>query len=305
MSKTLMKTQWVAYMYPLNIEDVDALYEDIKANGQVTPIKQLLDGRIIDGRNRWLACEKAGVVPSVEIINPDGEEVTDEKAFAIATSCNSMRRDMTTSLRACLAAEAWNRLHPDGNAPGQGRKKKGEELRTESDLNYTGFAKKNFKASRDPAKQALAILNHSAELLEVAKDGIDGAYKTYQEEKAKREEEKRDQQLLKDHADLKERVANGSLTIEEALTLAKTRDMAEIEKNEAVKQQRHLIAQNFCRAVDNLHHLVTWETDLILEILDNEIPRTQMSTLGEEAEIEAIKATADVLAAIYKARTNK
>jgi hypothetical protein len=67
---------------------------------------------------------------------------------------------MTTSLRACLAAEAWKKLYPEG-APKTGK------VRTDSDLTYIAFAKKAFKASRDPAKQALAILNHdpSVELL--------------------------------------------------------------------------------------------------------------------------------------------
>jgi hypothetical protein len=109
-----MKTHWVADMYPLNESDIEPLAASIKANGQRTPIMALKDGTIIDGRNRWLACQKAGVEPIVTIINPNGEEVSEEILWSIATDCNSMRRDMTSSLRACLAAESWKRLWPDG-----------------------------------------------------------------------------------------------------------------------------------------------------------------------------------------------
>ena len=92
--------------------------------------------------------------------------MTDEKAFAIATSCNSMRRDMTTSLRACLAAEAWKRLFPDETRGGNQKKAKPQKQ------GFEDFAKTSFKVSKTYAGQALAILNHSAELLEVAKDGF-------------------------------------------------------------------------------------------------------------------------------------
>ena len=95
--------------------------------------------------------------------------------WAIATDCNSMRRDMTSSLRACLAAESWKRLYPDGNAPGQGRKKVGSaqmELTHKSWANYREFAAACFKSPANSSEQALAILNHSPELLEDAKQGL-------------------------------------------------------------------------------------------------------------------------------------
>ena len=79
---------------------------------------------------------------------------------------NSMRRDMTTSLRACLAAEARKRLHPDETRGGNSKAKVKK-------LSFAEFAKNNFKVNQLSASQALAILNHSAELLEVAKDWIE------------------------------------------------------------------------------------------------------------------------------------
>ena len=53
---------------------------------------------------------------------------------------------------------------------------------------FEDFASQSFKVGERYAKQALAIANYSPELLEAAKDSLDGAYKTYQAEKLKREE---------------------------------------------------------------------------------------------------------------------
>ncbi len=96
-------------------------------------------------------------------IGTDGEDVPEETLWAIATDC--MRRDMTSSLRACLAAESWKRLWPDENRGGN-TKSKGQKY------TFEAFAKNSFKMSETYAKQALAILNHSPELLEDAKSGL-------------------------------------------------------------------------------------------------------------------------------------
>lgn len=78
-----------------------------------------------------------------------------------------MRRDMTSSLRACLAAESWKKLYPkETRGGGDGGGAKGIEY------TFCKWAAKHFKAGEISAKQALAILNHSPELLEDAKEGL-------------------------------------------------------------------------------------------------------------------------------------
>jgi ParB-like chromosome segregation protein Spo0J len=245
MNKSKMKTHWVADMYPLNESDVEPLAESIKANGQRTPILALKDGTIIDGRNRWLACQKAGVEPNITIINPDGEDVPEETLWAIATDCNSMRRDMTSSLRACLAAESWKRLYPEG-APRSGRPIKGES-KSKIVLTFEDFAKQSFKVSEAYAKQALAILNHSPELLEDAKNGLAEAYKTYQARAAEDRVKRQNMKLLEDptSSDIRERVANNNLELEEAITLLRKRHSDEIARIEAESQGRKICRNHF------------------------------------------------------------
>jgi len=66
---------------------------------------------------------------------------------------------MTSSLRACLAAESWKRLWPEENRGGKAKPKK---------LCFELFAKQSFKVNTLYAEQALAILNYSPELRQSA-----------------------------------------------------------------------------------------------------------------------------------------
>ena len=69
--------------------------------------------------------------------------------------------DMTTSLRACLAAEAWKKLFPNEKRGGDRTKSKTPKV------GFCDFANQTFKVKKTYAEQALAILNHdpSGELL--------------------------------------------------------------------------------------------------------------------------------------------
>jgi ParB-like chromosome segregation protein Spo0J len=85
--------------------ELQELADDIKANGQREPIILLcVDGRnqILDGRNRWLACESVGVEPIIEdYIGPED----DESLLAFVISRNLRRRHLNESQRAMLAAK--------------------------------------------------------------------------------------------------------------------------------------------------------------------------------------------------------
>ena len=91
----------LAEMFPLmDGEDLTALAEDIKQHGLNQPII-IYEGLILDGRNRFKACQLAGVGPVFD--NYQGDD-----ALGYVLSLNLHRRHLTSSQRAALAAEIAN-----------------------------------------------------------------------------------------------------------------------------------------------------------------------------------------------------
>lgn len=72
------------------------LGEDMKRNGQKLPII-VANGYIIDGRNRFLACQKVGIKPRIVEVN-----VRDPKSLIM--SLNYFRRHYSTQERVTIAA---------------------------------------------------------------------------------------------------------------------------------------------------------------------------------------------------------
>jgi len=90
----------VANMFPLmNDAELEELTRDIKENGLRNPILTF-DDKIIDGRNRQAACQKAGVTIRREKWEPKGRSLV-----KFVTSLNLHRRHLTTEQRALCAVE--------------------------------------------------------------------------------------------------------------------------------------------------------------------------------------------------------
>ncbi|MDP7037228.1 MAG: MT-A70 family methyltransferase [Candidatus Marinimicrobia bacterium] len=85
-------------------KEFDLLVRDIKENGLNNPIV-LYEGKILDGRNRYLACKEIGIEPETKVFNSGGDPLT------FVLSENLRRRHLTTSQRAALAAEVANMTH--------------------------------------------------------------------------------------------------------------------------------------------------------------------------------------------------
>lgn len=97
----------IADVFPLlEGEEFESLCKDIKAHGLRDPIA-LLDGKILDGRNRWRACEAAGV-------KPVWEPFIGKDPFAYVVSKNLKRRHLDESQRA-MAAARMARLQKGAN----------------------------------------------------------------------------------------------------------------------------------------------------------------------------------------------
>ncbi|SRR5581483_2293308 len=89
-------------LFPLMEEaELQELADDIKQNGLKEPIA-LLDGKVIDGRNRLRACEIAQVEPMFTNI-----QVESPTSYVI--SKNLKRRHLTISQKAAIAARAIER----------------------------------------------------------------------------------------------------------------------------------------------------------------------------------------------------
>jgi N6-adenosine-specific RNA methylase IME4/ParB-like chromosome segregation protein Spo0J len=110
--------------------EFDALVEDIRANGQREEILVDETKTILDGRNRYRACEALGIKPRTAVWRPRG----DDSVLALIVSLNINRRHLTPSLKASLAeelepmfaAEAAKRMaagKTTEGAGGRGRKK--------------------------------------------------------------------------------------------------------------------------------------------------------------------------------------
>jgi len=86
--------------FPLmDAEALATLAEDIREHGQREPIRTY-QGEVLDGRNRFLACERLEVAPWLV----ESTAKTDEEALAESISCNLHRRHLTASQRAMVGA---------------------------------------------------------------------------------------------------------------------------------------------------------------------------------------------------------
>jgi hypothetical protein len=100
-----------ASIFPL-MDDValKELADDIKEKGQYLPI-DLLNGKILDGRNRYRACLLADVDPWVEEIDLEGED-----PYSYVMSLNDKRRHASKQQRAMAASEAIEKMKQNGKA---------------------------------------------------------------------------------------------------------------------------------------------------------------------------------------------
>ena len=89
----------LAALFPMMTEaELDNLAGSIQRRGLLYPIV-LYEGKVLDGRNRLLACEKAGVEPMFT-------EYRGDHPLEDVIAWNADRRDLSTSQRAAIAVTA-------------------------------------------------------------------------------------------------------------------------------------------------------------------------------------------------------
>jgi ParB-like chromosome segregation protein Spo0J len=109
----------IANKYPLLSDaELQEMADDIKDRGLLHPII-MLRGKVLDGRNRWIACDLAGVERRVEQYDGD---TSDEALEAFVHSCNDQRRHEREETIRLRKAERVERVAD--------RRRAGESLRT-------------------------------------------------------------------------------------------------------------------------------------------------------------------------------
>ena len=166
-------------------EEFSALVEDIRANGQREPI-YLHEGRIIDGRNRYRACQQLGIEPDTRVWDGVGSLV------AFVVSLNLQRRHLTSSQKAIVAIDVLPMLEVEAK---ERQRAAGEEF---------GRGKLHQlidEAIDEPRKPVPQALEQAAQMV-----GTNRQYVS-------------DAKRLRDEApELLERVRSGELTIPQAKT---------------------------------------------------------------------------------------
>jgi ParB-like nuclease domain len=142
-----MKAHSIADLFPmLEGDDLQALANDIRENGLHEPIL-VFEGEIIDGRNRYAACQLAGVEPRIADYKGLRSDIP-----ARIISMNLQRRHLTTEQRAHIAAEIAN-MGRGGHRGNQ----------------YTGGKGSNDPLPHDPRSEPAPIsINSAAKQLQVS-----------------------------------------------------------------------------------------------------------------------------------------
>ena len=112
----------ISTIFPLmEGEALDKLTQDIAENGLREPIV-LLDGKILDGRNRYLACQKAA-------IKPEFTTYCGDSPLRYVLSLNLRRRHLTSSELSTVAVEALPWLEEEARKRQEAtRAKPGEKI---------------------------------------------------------------------------------------------------------------------------------------------------------------------------------
>lgn len=140
--------------------ELDALAQDIKANGQQKPIERMGD-QILDGRNRLEACRRAGIEPTII-------EVQTEDPVGYVISANMHRRQLEKWQRAIIFAALAN-VKRGSNRYAKKVDATNVASKTESTMSdlaeQAGISKKSIE-------RAKRLLEEQPEALDMAKRGI-------------------------------------------------------------------------------------------------------------------------------------
>jgi hypothetical protein len=148
--------RFAKYFPLLEGAEFDLLVADIKANGQLEPIVTY-QGEILDGANRWRACEKLGVAPATR-------EYTGDDPLSYVVSVNIRRRHMDVSQRAMLATEMLPEFEKEADKRRLANlKHSGDQYRDSSMTSKDSIDGKRGPQSTDKAAKVFGVSGASVE----------------------------------------------------------------------------------------------------------------------------------------------
>lgn len=202
-----MRVHPAAEIFPIDDADLAALVDDIAEHGQRESIKVAAnaDGELIvvDGRTRLAACEKLGIEPRIEVLPAD----TDLDAYVV--SVNLTRRNLTVGQRAM----AYAMIVP-AEKGGRGKVSRNRDGFTKSEINHVSMARTVLDGMKDMAGP---ILRGEAKL--------DAAYQQVLE--MRRQSNTVESRVLRLPSDLRARVREDELSLDEAESEVSERDERE------------------------------------------------------------------------------
>lgn len=151
----------LADMFPmLSDDELTDLAADIKTNGLRNPISVTAEGMVLDGRNRWEACKRAGVESAAVVYEGDPSTYAN-----YIVSVNVTRRHLTPGQRAMLTAKV---LVADG------RRVDGRWMRNSIDITDARNIGNSGASStwRNAMNQAGTVVDHAPELVDAVIRGV-------------------------------------------------------------------------------------------------------------------------------------
>ena len=136
----------------LSPEKLAELSDDIKVNGLRDTIIRY-QGQILDGRNRLLACEQAGVSPRFDEFDGD-----DDSALAYVMSKNLKRRHLTTG-EASLIGARYSTICHGGDRTSEDFKRSADRLKSNDEAAaLVGVSEKSIRRAKKVIKDGVPAL---------------------------------------------------------------------------------------------------------------------------------------------------
>lgn len=285
----MMDAHPAANIFPM-MDDVrlQELADDIKANGLRVPI-QVLDGKVIDGRNRLKACEIAEIQPRFEYIEAGSNP------WQLAWALNGQRRDLTADQRYILWAEcaendkAWQaeqrRIQEEANRK-RAEAAKAQENRGNQYTKPTESAGAATTCGMTSTSSAIEFPTPAAP--KPASDEPKSKPTRTSDKKAEqanvdRGTVERNDWLKKHHPDLYQQVKEGKLTSSRARTIAK--------KQEKIARLEDISAQEV-KAVEGVYDVIVLDPPWPMEKIERDVRPNQAAfdyPTMSEAELAALE----------------